>query len=550
VLVILDNARDARQVRPLLPGSPGCLVLVTSRVQLLGLVAAEGAHPLTLGLLTMAEARELLARRLGSERVSREPQEADELIRLCARLPLALNIAAARAASHPYRPLADLARQLRRTEYRLDMLDAGDSVTAVRAVFSWSCQDLSPLGARMFRLLGGVHPGPDISAPAAASLAGVTLAQARQALDELTEARLLAEHPAGRYSFHDLLRAYAAEQAQADDTDAGRTAALRRTLDHYVHTAHRAAMLLSPTKAPITLSPPLPGTEPERMASDTEALAWLDADYPVLLAVIAMAATSGLDRCAWQLPYALSEFLPRRGHWQAYVTTQDTAVAAAHRLGDLEAEARARRELGYAHGMLGSYQEADVHLQRALDLYLEVGDRSSEAVTNIMLAHLLGWQDRNREARDQARRALEISRAEGHPGAMANALNTMGWYGALLGDHQAALAHCEEALEILTSLGDRHGQAATLDSLGYIHRHVGRHQRALGYYQRALMLFRDLGDRYKQSEALTGLGDTHDAAGNPEGARQYWRQALDILTSLGHPDADLVRDKLGPATAR
>jgi tetratricopeptide (TPR) repeat protein len=544
VLVLLDNASDAGQVRPLLPGSPGCMVVVTSRTQLLSLAAAEGAYPFTLDLLTVAEARELLTRRLGTGRVSREQRAADELIELCARLPLALNIVAARAASEPVRPLADLARQLRDAHRRLDMLDAGDPVTDLRAVFSWSCQHLSAPAARMFRLLGGVHPGPDISVPAAASLAGVPPAQARQALDELTGARLLSEHPAGRFSFHDLLRAYAAEQ-HALDSDTERRVARHRMLDHYLHTACRAARLLAPTRDPITVASPQPGTAPVDLADDPAALAWLEAEYPVLLAAITLAAESGLDTYAWQLPWALSDFLARRGYWRAYVTTQDTALAAAQRLDDPGAQARARAELGYAHGMLGSYQDAHTHLQQALDLYRQLGDRTSEAIMNLSLAHLAGWQDRNGAARDHARQALEISQAEGHPAAQANALNTIGWYGAILGDHQEALGYCQQALDLLRDLGDRLGQAATLDSLGYIHHHLGHRARALDCYTEALRLFSDLGDRYKEAGTLSSLGDTHHAAGDVAAARECWQQALGILVDLGHPDADTVQGKLG-----
>jgi tetratricopeptide (TPR) repeat protein/transcriptional regulator with XRE-family HTH domain len=545
MLVLLDNARDAGQVRPLLPGSPGCLVVVTSRTQLLSLVAAEGAHPLTLDLLTLAEARELLTRRLGAERVSRERRAADELIELCARLPLALNIVAARAASEPARPLGDLARQLGDAHRRLDILDAGDPVTDLRAVFSWSARDLSAPAARLFRLLGGVHPGPDISVSAAASLVGVPPGQARQALHELTGARLLSEHPAGRFSFHDLLRAYAAEQALTLDRDTDRRVALRRMLDHYLHTACRAARLLAPTRDPITLSSPQPETAPEALADDAEALAWLEAEYPVLLAAITLAAESGLDTYAWQLPWALSDFLARRGHWRAYVVTQDTALAAAQRLDDPAAQARARAELGYAHGMLGSYPDAYTHLQHALDLYRQLGNRTSQAIMNISLAHLLGWQDRNSEARDHARQALEISRAEGDRAVQANALNTIGWYSAILGDNQDALAYCQQALDLLRDLGDRLGQAATLDSLGYIHACLGDYPRALGFYQEALRLFRYLGDRYKEAGTLSSLGESRYAAGDVGAARECWQQALGILADLDHPDAGTIRGKLG-----
>ena len=212
---MLDNARDVEQVRPLLPGSPGCLAMVTSRDQLAAWSPAEGAHPLTLDLLPAADARELLARRLGAGRVAASPAAVGDIIAGCARLPLALTIAAARAATSPGFPLAVFAAELRDAAGALDPLHGGDPATDVRAVFSWSYRALSdPDAARMFRLLG-LHPGPDISLAAAASLAAVRPGQARAPLAELTGAHLLAEHTPGRYACHDLLRAYAAEQALA-----------------------------------------------------------------------------------------------------------------------------------------------------------------------------------------------------------------------------------------------------------------------------------------------------------------------------------------------
>jgi DNA-binding SARP family transcriptional activator len=235
VLVVLDNAKDAGQARPLLPGSPGCLAIVTSRNQLTGLVATDGAYALTLDLLDSADARRLLACRLGSRRVAREPDAVDEIIASCARLPLALTIAAARAAASPGFPLAVLATDLRKATGVLDPLDGGDPATDVRAVFSWSYDALTTDAARLFRLLG-LHPGPDIALPAAASLAATPPERAHALLAELTRAHLLAEHAPGRYGFHDLLRAYATELARTHDSQNVLSAAAHRVLDHYLHT--------------------------------------------------------------------------------------------------------------------------------------------------------------------------------------------------------------------------------------------------------------------------------------------------------------------------
>ena len=313
MLVVLDNARDADQVRPLLPGSADCLVLVTSRDQLSGLVAVHGAQSLTLDLLTPGEARDLLAHRLGAARVATQSEVVGELVELCARLPLALNITAARAGMRPDFPLAVFAAELRETRDRLAVLDAGDPATNVRAAFSWSYQTLSPAAARMFRLLG-IHPGPDITTPAAASLTALDRDQARTALNELTHAHLLTEHTPGRYTFHDLLRAYATEQSHTHDTDEQRSQALHRALDHYIHTVRRADRLLNSPggRAPLAVPEPEPGVTPETPADDQQAWNWFTAEYQVLLAAIARAAAHGLDARIYQLAETLPIFYRQR----------------------------------------------------------------------------------------------------------------------------------------------------------------------------------------------------------------------------------------------
>ena len=312
VLIVLDNARDAAQIRPLLPGGPGCFVLVTSRDQLTSLAAAEGAHMLTVDLLSQADAKELVARRLDRERIRDEPEAVSELIQLCARLPIAVSIAVARAATHPAFPLACLVAELRDAGSRLDVLDAGYPGSSVRAVFSWSYMNLSVAAARMFRLLS-VHAGPDISIPAAASLAGLPRDQARRAVAELTGSHLLAEHVHGRFTFHDLLRAYAADQARTQDTDAERDAALYRLLDHYLHTSHAISRLLDPTLGMISLALPQPGVFPEVPDDYVQAWAWAESEHQVLLAAVTQAAAARFETYAWQILRALEPFFFRRG---------------------------------------------------------------------------------------------------------------------------------------------------------------------------------------------------------------------------------------------
>jgi DNA-binding SARP family transcriptional activator/Tfp pilus assembly protein PilF len=543
LLIVLDNARDPAQVRPLLPGAPGSFVLVTSRNQLTGLAAVDGARTLTLDLLSPGEARDLLTRRLGAGRTVAEPEAVGELAGLCARLPLALNITAARAAARPDFPLTALAAQLRHAPERLASLDTGDVMASVRAVFSWSYRALSPAAARTFRLLG-IHPGPDITVPAAASLTAAGREQAAAALKELAAACLLTEHARGRYAFHDLLRAYAADQARTHDTETERHQALHRALDHYLHTGYAADRLLSPVRTTIPLSLPEPGTAPEELADDQQAWRWLEAEHPVLLAAVAQAAADGFDRHACQLPWTLMTFLDRQGKWHDSVAAQAISLAAAQRLGDLAGQASSHRNLGISCARLGSYPDADAHLHRALDLYRQFGDQAGQGATHYNLATTHERQGRHREALDHARQSLELHRAGGNQAGQAMALNAVGWLCSLLGDHQQALAHCQQALALHRSLGNRAGEAETLDSLGHTHQHLGHHRQAIECYRQALDLLRTFGHRYEQGGTLTRLGDAHHAAGDHDAARDAWEQAQAILEDLQHPDAEPVRRKL------
>ena len=366
MLIVLDNARNVAQVRPLLPGSPGCLVVVTSRNEMTGLVAAEGAVPLTLDVLSYDEAREMLVRRLGQDRPAAEPEAADEIIYSCARLPLALSIAVGRAASRPRRPLTELAAELRDARGRLDALEAGDAVTNVRAVFSWSYdQTVRARGADVPPARRA--PGPDISLSAAASLAGMARADAGAALRELSRTHMVAEYLPARFTFHDLLRAYAADQAERHDPAPERRAAAHRVLDHYLHTAMAASHRFSPFRSPLQLASPQPGVLPADVADKEQAMAWFDAEVPVLLALIAFADANGFDTHAWQIPWTLGPFFNRRGRWQDYIGTQQTALAAARRLGDTLALAHAHHLLGHVQSQVGDYEAADPNFRRALD---------------------------------------------------------------------------------------------------------------------------------------------------------------------------------------
>jgi len=544
MLIVLDNAATAEVVRPLLPGTPGCAVLVTSRDALAGLVARDGAARLDLDLLPLADAVALLTELIG-ERARADPDAAAELARQCARLPLALRVAAERAAARPAVPLADLVADLSgQQQRRLDLLDVPeDPRTAVRAVFSWSYQQLSDESARMFRLLG-LHPGPDISVPAAASLAALAEADARRLLHGLARAHLTAEHVPGRYACHDLLRAYAAEQAQHTDTDTDRREATGRALDHYLHTAARAARLLDSTKEPVALASSRPGAAPEQPTDYPQALAWFEAEHQVLLAAIALAAGSGFDSHAWQLPWALTPFLQARGHWQERAATQRTALAAATRLGDTAAQALSGRLLANACTDLGDHDLARGHYASSLTLYQRLGNRLGEAKIHQNLGMLAARQGRYAVAIGHAEQALRLYQAIGDKASEAGALNDLGWCHGLLGDYQQARTFCRQALTLSAEAGHRWLEGCIWDSVGYAEHHLGNLAEAAACYQRALSLHRESGDRFFEAEALTHLGDTRHAAGQLAQALEAWRQALAILEDLQHPDAGQVRAKL------
>jgi DNA-binding SARP family transcriptional activator/Flp pilus assembly protein TadD len=543
MLLVLDNARDAEQVRPLLPGAPGCLVLITSRNQLTSLVAVEGAHPVTLDLLAPAEARELLVRRLGRDRVAAEPGAVDEIIDRCARLPLALAIAAARAVTNPKFPLAVLADELRQARGGLDAFAGEDAVTDVRAVLSWSYRMLGAPAARLFRLLG-LHPGPSLAVQAAASLAGIPADEVRPLLAELVRAHLLAEPAPGRYTFHDLLRAYAGEQAHVVDSDDGRRQAAHRLLDHYLHTARDAALLVSPHRSSPELTAPRPGVTLVVLADARQATAWFDVEHRVLLAAVAQAEALGFDTHVWQLAWAPVVFQYARGYWQDFLAVQRRAVEATGRLADRARQGQALRNLASAYTTLGRFDDAHAHYRRALELAIELGDLPAQGLAHSNLSFLCNRQGDPREALRHSRQALELHRAAGDPGGQAKALNGIGWCHVLLGEYHQALPYCRQSVELWREIGSPHEEASALDSLGYSYHHLGRHDEAVDCYRDALAVFRKLGDRNGEADALAHLGDTHYAAGDRDRARDCWQRSLAIFTEIGHPEAGAVGAKL------
>jgi DNA-binding SARP family transcriptional activator/tetratricopeptide (TPR) repeat protein len=543
ILVVLDNARDAEQVRPLLPGSPGCLAIVTSRDRLGGLVAAEGAHPLTIDLLTASQARDLLIRRLGADRVTREAQAVAEIIESCARLPLALSIAAARAAISPGLSLAVIAAELREAAKPLDPFGSGDRATDVRAVFDGSYRALDGAAARLFRLLG-LLSGPDFSVCAAASLAAVPKDRAGLLLTALISAHLVAEPRPGRYALHDLLRAYAAEQAGTQECAADRADAVRRVIDHYLHTSHHAALLLHPTIDRTALDPPRPGAIVAEPATPREALGWFMTEQVALGAAVRLAASAGASARSWQLAWGLATFLLRRGLWEDQAVTWNTALDCARRAGDLAGQAHALHGLAIGRLHAGRLHESGPLFLDARRLYETVADPAGQASVCHGLQVLAERQGHSADMLRYAMRALELYTAAGHQAGQAGALNNVGYSYALLGDYQRALDYCQQALAATQRLGERCWEAGTWHSLGYIHHKLGHCRRAIACYEQSLQMCRELADRYNEADTLDHLGNVHAAEGDAGSAHRVWTEALRIFEDIDHPAADPVRAKL------
>ncbi|GII56741.1 SARP family transcriptional regulator [Planotetraspora thailandica] len=543
VLVVLDNARDTEHVLPLLPGAPGCLAIVTSRGQLYGLVAGGGAHCVTVDLLTDQDAVEFLARRVGADRVEREAHAAAEIVALCGRLPLALAIVGARAAMNPGFSLSAIAAELRESHGSLDAFTGEPPFTDARRVFSPSYQALSPAAARLFRLLA-LHPGPDCSAAAAAALAGQRVGEVRPLLAELARAQLILETTPGRFSFHELLRAYATEMGREEDSDQESGEAGRRLLDHYLHSVHAADRALGSHRERIALQRAAPHASPQRFADQRSAVGWLDAERAALLAAIKQDATHGSGAHAWQLAVGIELYLDRNGRWREQLAAQTAAATAAQRLGDLRGQAHAHRALGFVLGRLNRSDEAREHLLRALKLFGEIGDVCGQARALRYLAFLANRRGLHAEALEHYRLALELYRPAGPLSGEASVHNELGWTYILLGEHEKALDECRHALAIHQAIDDRNGEAAAWDSLGYAHHHLGQYGAALACFGHALDLYREIHDCYLEADTLAHIGDTHLASGSGGLAGLAWGQALQILEGIGHPDAAQVRDKL------
>ena len=532
MLLLLDNAHSVGQVRDLLPGTGSCLVLVTSRDSLPALVARYGANRINLDVLSSDESIALLRRLIGA-RVDAEPGPAANLARQCAWLPLALRIAAELAAALHRTALADLVSDLGDAGRRLDLLDAGeDEYTAVRTVFSWSYRHLAVDTARAFELLG-LHPGRYIDTYAAAALNGTDVAGAHRLLDALSRAHLIDENDRGRFSMHDLLRAYVQEQV-AEHPEWERDAALTRLLEYYVHAATAAVRIAFPNSQPGAVGPggglaPLPA-----LAGPAEARAWLDVERPNLVSAAAAAAAAGSPSHATALAAVLARYLDAGAHYTDAALLGAVALRAGRASGDRSAQGSALTLLGAAYRRLGRYHEALAHHEEALAIHRELGDRAGIG-TALRGIGGLNWRlGRYFEALDQLSDAVRLHREVGDQAGEAGALNNLGIVCRRLGRYPEAVEYYERALTVQDELGDLSGQAGTMNNLGIVYLRLGRYPEALDLYRRALIGYRQLGDRSGEAIALNNLGEAYERAQRYEDAVQHHQAALTIYREVGY----------------
>jgi tetratricopeptide (TPR) repeat protein len=532
MLVLLDNASSVEQVRPLLPGAPSCVVLVTSRDSLAGLVARHSARRLDLDLFPLEDAVALLAALIG-RRIRAEPEAAATLARLCARLPLALRVAAELAATRPSISLAQLVGELANEQRRLELLDAGgDARTAVRGVFFWSYQHLPAIARRAFRLIG-LHPGPDFDPYAVAALADTSHDQAERIVDLLARAHLIQSPRPGRYGMHDLLRAYATYLACLEDSEPEQRAGLTRLFDHYLATAAAAMDTLVPAeqhrrpriRPPATPTPPMP----DRAA----ARAWLDTERVTLIAVSAYTAARGWPGYTTQLSTTLYRYLDAGGHFPDGLTIHTHALHAARHTDEPAAEADALLSLGHIYWQQGHYGQAAHHLQQALTLARQIGDRVGETNALLNLGIVDQRQSHYGQAADHLQQALTLARQIGDRVGETNALDNLGTIYQRQGHYQQATDHHEQALTLFRGIGDRHGEANTLLDLGTVYRRQGHYQQAVAHHQEALDLFREMGDQHGEACALNRVGETSVALRQPDRALAEHTSALTVASQIG-----------------
>ncbi|GGP92330.1 AfsR/SARP family transcriptional regulator [Streptosporangium pseudovulgare] len=540
MLVVLDNAVDAEQVRPLLPGEPGCLAVVTSRNRLAGLVARDGAHRLTLGALSPAEAVELLGRIIGADRLDAEPAAAHRLARLCGCLPLALRIAAERAMIAPGPSLTALADDLADERSRLDVLEVDDDgATSIRAVLSWSYRALPAEAARMFRLLS-LHPGPEFGPEAAAALCDLTPDEAGPLVDALADCHLLEVTGDGRYRFHDLVRVYAAH-SMAEEEPGERATATHRLLDWYLRTAAAGRSMLTPDA-----QPHLPDGEPGRcpalvFVTREEALAWYELERVNLVASVRTGVEAGHLTLVSLLSRNLLDYLYIRSRWAEQMEVHRNGIDAAHRSGRASDEAAILIAMGSALRERRRYDEAIDAIRRAIDLQRSAGEGEISGRAIIGLAITYTQIHRYDEARECLHESLAQVRADEDRYGEASALINLGYVCLHQNEFEEAIRWSRESLGIWRAIEDPRGEGYGLDCMAQAYEGLRRPGDALRHFEQAVAVLRRSGDLKGEASTLRSVARLLRETGRTEAALDRLHRALAVLEELDDPEADEVR---------
>ncbi|MFV8173531.1 ATP-binding protein [Mycolicibacterium peregrinum] len=544
VLIVLDNARSAEQVRPLLPGTPGCFVLITSRNELPALVTTNGARIIKLEPLDNAGAEAVFSAHIGKHRVAEDPGVIEELARICARLPLALSIVAAQAAVRPQFNLRALVEEVETESDKLDLLDLGEVELSIRAVFSWSYNALgTDDAARLFRMIGALS-GPDIAVSAAASLIKVDRSTARRTLGELARANLVEEYVPGRYRLHDLLRIFAKERGEVEERSEQLAQAELRLLDHYLHTSFAADRLLDPARQPVCLQLALAGVFMPPLKSEEDALEWFELEHSNLVFAAERSFTSNRYAHTWQLAWAFNTYLYWRANWTEIASIQLLGVKAAKELKDKTAVLSALRGLGRALTRLGQYKQAEECLQEALELSINAQDDIGEATAHHALSFLYDTAGDYASALSHAEMAIPLWRARGNVAREARAINDLGWAHARLGRYSLALDECSESLGKFREIGNRHGEALALHNMAWISKELGNYANAIQYVTDEISVNHALANRYSEAQGLNLLGDTLAADGQIRQAAAAYSDAISLLEEEGRSEADVIAEKL------
>lgn len=544
LLVVLDNVSSVSQVRPLIPASPTCLAVITSRSRLSGLVVREGAVRMTLEELSTEESLELLGQIIGAARVDAEPHAARQVVDWCAHLPLALRIVGERLANRPRLTLADLADELSGEHARLDALGSDDDeLSDVRTVFSWSYQQLQPDAARLFRLLG-LHPGSDVSETAAAAIAGTTPAKARRLLDVLTGAHLLSQRADGRFRLHDLLRLYALERAENDDEPEARNASVDRLLEWYLATAESARKAILPHSHAIKGLPAVLQTPPQRFDSVDAAMSWYESERQNLLDCLEFAVRTERHGFAWQLPVVADGFFELRSYWYDWYEVHQLGLQAARAAADRYGEASNLLCLGDVNWRRGAYDEALACYTATIGIAREIGDHWLEGfgLRGAGLVH----QDRALfdVAISHYRAASEVFTSAGIDRGAAMCLLSIGTCRRHQERFTEAVEQCERAVATFRTLNDPWSMGWGLQPLGLAYRDLGRLDDSQRCFTEALSIFQRFNDHRSVGLTHMYLGEVLHATGDAPGARRSWTIAVEIFDGLGDHRAVEVRQRL------